>query len=296
MYGTQPEDSKWSNIFFFLVMLFIAVMCVWSIISSRKWEKKKEAMLYVYNSAQHSTEKPVATKGTDALLMQKMTDGTRSQVLQRKAYVVSYNAYYRIPNWVAWKLTAAHTRGDVRRDEMAFSEDYEADGPRVNTNDYMRSRYDRGHMCPAGDNKWDTEAMEQTFLLTNVCPQHPHLNVEDWNRLEQQTRLWARHYGAVYVVCGPIVNKQNHRTIGRHKVAVPEKFFKVVMRNNGDMAALGFIFANNGTNQPIAQRVVSVDSIEALTGMDFFSALPDEVETRIEASAKKSAWKWDRID
>ena len=99
------------------------------------------------------------------------------QVLHRKGYTTSYNATTKTPNWVAWHLTAAHTRGKQQRHEEKFMEDVDiALGRRATDNDYYNSRYDRGHMCPAGDNKWDKEAMAQSFLFTNICPQNHGLN------------------------------------------------------------------------------------------------------------------------
>ena len=92
------------------------------------------------------------------------------QILERMAYTASYNQETRCPNWVAWKLTAEHADGEVKRNSR-FYEDEEVPAPRATPADYKGSGWSRGHMCPAGDNKWDEEAMTQSFLLTNVCPQ-----------------------------------------------------------------------------------------------------------------------------
>ena len=77
------------------------------------------------------------------------------QILKRKGYTVSYNSETKNPNWVAWHLTKSHTYGSFQRREEVFSEDESVKAPRATNNDYFNSRYDRGHMCPAGDNKWD---------------------------------------------------------------------------------------------------------------------------------------------
>ena len=125
------------------------------------------------------------------------------QILRRKGYITSYNKETRNPNWVAWHLTKSHTYGKNQRSAEVFTEDTDVT-PRATDADYYNSRYDRGHMCPAGDNKWDATAMRESFLFTNICPQNHALNKYEWNNLEIKCREWARKYGAVDIVCGPV--------------------------------------------------------------------------------------------
>ena len=132
-----------------------------------------------------------APAGDEALLMQQVPKECAQQILRRVGYVVSYNPDNRIPNWVAWQLTESHTTGPYKRTGIGFQADSEAKGVQVTTFDYSRSGYDRGHMCPSGDNKWDKTAQEQSFLMTNICPQNHNLNVGDWNEMENQCRKWA---------------------------------------------------------------------------------------------------------
>ncbi len=211
------------------------------------------------------------------------------QILQRKGYTTSYNRNTKNPNWVAWHLTREHTRGQNQRKQMMFTEDMDVT-PRATNNDYYNSRFDRGHMCPAGDNKWDKEAMAQSFLFTNICPQNHGLNKYEWNDLEIKCREWAREYGAIDIVCGPIYEADNQRTIGKNKVWVPVAFFKVILCRKGAPKAIGFIYRNEGKHQTPQEAVRTVDEIEALTGIDFFPALDDATEKRIEASAQLNAW------
>ena len=213
------------------------------------------------------------------------------QILHRKGYTTSYNQDTKTPNWVAWHLTESHTRGSYQRKNEVFSEDEDVKGRRATNMDYYNSRYDRGHMCPAGDNKWDKQAMSQSFLFTNICPQNHGLNKYEWNDLEILCREWARKYGAVDIVCGPVYYPQeNQRTIGKNKVRVPHAFFKVILCRQGKPKAIGFIYRNEGVKQPMANAVRSVDEIERLVKMDFFPALDDATESRIEREARLSDW------
>lgn len=226
------------------------------------------------------------------ILIQRMPEGKPDKLIQRKAYTTSYNHENRTPNWVAWTLTREHSAGAQRRDNMRFEEDPEVKTPRATFQDYYNTRFDRGHMCPAGDNKWDKEAMAQTFLMTNICPQDHGLNNEDWNELEKQCRTWARRYGAVTIVCGPIFSGDvQPRFIGKNKVRVPDRFFKIVYCAEPKPCTLAFIFHNNGKSQPWRQQLCTVDEVEALTGIDFFPALPDHIENQIEAEAFLRDWQ-----
>lgn len=204
-------------------------------------------------------------------------------VLHRTGYTVSYNVYYKNPNWVAWELTREETKGETDRYDK-FMPDPDLPEPRVVHKDYTRSGYDRGHMAPAADMKWSKQAMIESFYMSNICPQVGNLNRGDWNDLEELCRDWAEKYGRIYIACGPIFDSKSPKRIGEHKVAVPDRFFKVILiYNRKNPIAMGFIFKNIARSQDIEKYMVTVDSVENVTGMDFFSKLPDDVENRIES-------------
>lgn len=211
-------------------------------------------------------------------------------ILRRAGYTTEYDASNKIPRWVAWCLTSNHVTGSYKRDGKKFMEDEDVPAPRATHFDYIQSGYDRGHMCPSGDCKWSELAQEQSFLLTNICPQNPNLNRGDWNELEQQCRAWAEKYGAVYIVCGPVLMNSRHKRIGKNKVTVPEAFFKVVLRMEPEPCAIGFIYRNTDGDRPKDSYVNSVDQVERITKLDFFHNLPDEIENKIEKTADISKW------
>lgn len=215
------------------------------------------------------------------------------QRLQRMAYVNSFNTKTLQPNWVAWRLTREHTKGNLKRDRVKFMEDEDvAQAYRVTTFDYNRSGYDRGHMCPAGDNKWNSKALNQCFLMTNICPQGHQLNAGDWNDLEIQCRGWARRYGEIYIICGPIFRGSGQRKIGRkaRRVTVPDAFFKVVVCLKGQPKGIGFIYENEDGHRPMSHYVRSIDDVERITGYDFLAGLPDQTERALERSSDLKAW------
>ena len=117
------------------------------------------------------------------------------------------------------------------------------------------------------------------------------MNKDSWNDLEKQCRNWAKEYGAIDIVCGPIFygNAQD-KTIGRNKVSVPDAFYKVVLCRKGNPKAIGFIYKNRGDRQSMSDCACTVDEVERVTGINFFPALNDDVEDRIEANAKLGDW------
>ena len=212
-------------------------------------------------------------------------------VIQRKAYVVSYNAEMLIPNWVAWELTAEHADGPWPRDHHYY-EDTSVAEPRCTVDDYYgigSVGLSHGHMCPAGDCKWDSVAMAETNLLTNICPQESGLNSGMWNQIEQACRRWAVRPGHIYIVCGPLLYRQEHLTIGDHNIVVPEAFFKVILRLGDDPACIGYVM-KNGSRGKKKSYVNSLSQVERITGYRFFPNMSDTIRIQIEDIADEDMW------
>ena len=216
--------------------------------------------------------------------------GVSEQIIKKKSYIASYNKDTKIANWVAWHLTSEHTEGSIGRGNM-FHEDEEVPSPKATVEDYKGSGWSRGHMCPAGDNKWDAEAMYQSFSLINVCPQNASLNSGLWNSLEIDCRNWAKRFHDIYVICGPVFFQQNHEVIGFNEIYVPEAFFKVVLCLNGKPKGLGVIVKNTAGNKKKDIYYNSIDQVERITGMDFFPLLSDDVEDEVESNLDMDMWK-----
>lgn len=205
------------------------------------------------------------------------------QTIYHIGYTVSYDADFKTPQWVAWQLTSEKANGSTPRYNK-FKADPEVIGAKAYPKDYTNSGYDRGHMAPAGDMKWSEEAMRESFYMTNICPQNRNLNRGDWKDLEEQERYWAIRYGSVSIAAGPIYYTRSPQRIGANNVAVPDAFFKVLLVDYPKSPkAYGFIFKNTAGSHPLSYYQLTVDEVEEVTGMDFFSALPDPIENKIEA-------------
>ncbi len=230
---------------------------------------------------------------SSALEIPKLTQSMPEQILTHMAYTASYNYKTKNANWVAWHLTADHTDGPYTRKGIPYAVDDEIKGDRQELTDWynLDLPLDHGHLCPAGDNKWDKTAMTETFLLSNICPQDRELNGGNWERLENRCRQWARYYGDLYIATGPIFYSNRPQTIG-NGVAIPDAFFKVALCMSDKPKALGFIYPNEGTRHEMDYYVLTVDEVEEVTGIDFFHYLPDSIEVEVEAQADLQQWRY----
>lgn len=239
------------------------------------------------SSASHSVQVPEKVE----LPAQRAEDAL---IIVHTGYTLSYNTSTNCPNWVAWELTDDEVAGA----EASRSNDFRGDPEvpvrnRVQTTDYKGTGYDRGHMCPAADMKWSIDAMSECFYMSNICPQVPVLNQRWWEHVESACRRWASREGRIYICCGPFFEPHKRpATIGRDvKVRVPDGFFKVVLSlRPGQEKAIGFVYRNNDERQTMEDAATTVDEVEHLTGMDFFSSLEDETENALEASYDLRAW------
>ena len=222
----------------------------------------------------------------------KCNNNYNEQLIEHIGYTVSYNTQWNLPNWVAYELTAEEVQGTEERNDK-FTADPCISSNAVISSDYTRSGYDRGHMAPAADMKWSKQAMEESFYMTNICPQIHNINAGDWKDLENLARDMAVNYGSIYICCGPIVTENDTFTIGNErKIRVPSEFFKAFLRRktDGSWCSIGFIMPNKAGNYPLLSYVVPVDSIENKINFDLFFNLPDSIENEIEANFDIRDW------
>ena len=219
-----------------------------------------------------------------------ITEERSDRVITHKGYTVSYNYDWKIPNWVAYELTDWEVQGEVPRYDRFKPDPMVPQGATATTNDYKHSGYDRGHMAPAADMKWDEQVMKESFYLSNICPQNPNLNGGVWKDLEEQVRDLASQKGKIFVVCGPIVNDISN-TIGENKVVVPQAFYKVLLQEeNGEIHTIGFVYENVSGRKPMSTYAMTVDEVEKLTNIDFFPSLPNKIENKVESEVDFSQW------
>ena len=215
-----------------------------------------------------------------------------NEIIEHMGFTLSYNPSRRIPNWVAYELLDSELYGDFERADE-FKPDPSFKGRQAYDSDYRGSGWDRGHMAPSADMKWSSQVQEECFYLTNICPQNHNLNAGVWNDLEKRVRAEARYYKRLWVVCGPVVGRNKHGSIGQNKVTVPDGFFKALLtrRAEGDYISIGFYFPNEAGREPLSSYAMSVNDLEELVGMDLFYHLDPAVQESVESVFNPSDWK-----
>lgn len=210
----------------------------------------------------------------------------KGQLVEKTYFAFSYVEEHEQAEWVAYVLTDKMTINNVKRNNN-FREDYEITTGSASLSDYRGSGYDRGHMCPGGDMYFNYKAMDETFVLSNMSPQIGEgFNRDIWRLLEMRVREIAREEKELVVVTGPVF-KNNIRTIGYNKVTVPGYYYKVVLDLTGTKKMYAWLLPHKYLNgHSYDEYKVSVDKVEQETGIDFFSALPDELEESLEAQVQ----------
>lgn len=212
-------------------------------------------------------------------------------VIAYSGFTVSYNHKTLIPNWVAYELTAEDLEVRYASKSSSFSMDMNLQGRQAMREDYSHSGWDKGHMAPKADMRWSEQAYWESHYFTNICPQDHGLNAGDWNSLEKKIREWAMKYGKVYVVCGPIIDEAKYGTIGRNRVAIPDKFFKAVLVNDGgSYSAVAYVMENNSKHHNLKNYIYTVDELEAMIGRNLFEALDAIGGETVEGSVKEETW------
>lgn len=236
-----------------------------------------------------SADIPAPTCQTDSLLRVE----TPLKDLQYKAYTgfnLAFSPDNHTPAWCAWELLGSETEGDQSRARNKFWTDRDIKGC-PDTRDYSNSGFDRGHIVPAADQKWSPDAMTDCFSMANICPQNPGLNRGVWQTLEKMERRWARRDSAIIIIAGPIYTQSDRLRIGHSRVRVPSAFFKAFLcTTSAPPTTIAFIFPNTTVLGNIADFAMPVDQLEKITGYDLFAALPDSIETEIEATASFRQW------
>lgn len=210
-------------------------------------------------------------------------------LVKHSYYLLSYNEMYEQANWVYYSLTDSMILNGGEERSNSFKMDKLVPTESAKSSDYTKSGYDRGHLCPAADMGFNTVAMQESFLMSNISPQTPDFNRGIWKELESTVREWAKKERRIYVVTGPVF-KDNKGSIGKEEVIVPGYYFKVIYDVTDQTKMIAFVLPNEKSDRPLTDFVVSTDEVEKLTGFDFFSQLSDNVESNLESKVELAGW------
>ena len=221
---------------------------------------------------------------------QTFTFPKNEEVKQRAGYYYNFNNERKVSNWIGYTLT----REDVVGTEpslVIFHKD-SSESKCAKGTDYGNHSFALGTLKPRSSARNSRLEMKAVHNMLNVVPMNRELCRGSWRILDNMIAGWAVIFDSLYVVTGPVFNAQDSRVVGDYKVNVPDKLFKVVLVKNGlDLGAIAFLIPNNETGNAINQYSMSVDSLESITGYDFFSELPEYLEVFIEEKVNIGMWK-----
>lgn len=259
-----------------ILIAILTVGCIWA--ARRLSQKNDETNLT-----------PITTQASE-LEHVVIPDNMPAQFKQYEGFTVNFNASNRTANYVSWELLGSETDGSSTRSSEKFWQDEDIKNcPK--TSDYTRSGYDRGHLYPAADAKWNSQSMNHCFTMANITPQAHALNGGAWKTLEDKERLWAKRDSALIIIAGPIYQPDDNLRIGNAGVRVPSAYFKVLLAPYLEKPrAIAFVYPNSHCPGNMQNYAQSVDYVESITGFDFFSALPDNVENEIESNYSFKEW------
>jgi len=219
--------------------------------------------------------------------------------LNLKYYTQSYSRSKAIPNWVSWHLDATTTtRVAERMDNFAGFSELPPDFFMATSSSYTGSGFDRGHNCPSADRSSSPAANSATFLMTNMVPQAPKNNQRTWANFEAYLRSLVDQGNEIYIIMGNygsggIGSKGPAKTIANGNIAVPAHLWKVAVvlpqgnrdlsRVNASTRVIAISTANvNAVDADWRKYLVTVNAIEAATGYDLLTSLPERLQTILE--------------
>lgn len=212
---------------------------------------------------------------------------TSDTILSYTGFDLGYNEQFEQAAWVAYVLTREEIEsGTIERTDNFRADTFIVSGSAA-PSDYRGSGFDRGHLAPAGDMKWDQLAMSQSFLMSNMSPQVPAFNRGIWRKLETEVRNWALEKDSLYVITGPLFSPSDS-LIGENGVGVPGYYFKVLVDlSPPEHDMIAFLLPNSRSSEELLTFAIPVDSLEQISGYDFFGEAPDQeviewLEGRIE--------------
>lgn len=212
---------------------------------------------------------------------QKNKSTEKKEIIKHKYYTLQYSEEHEQALYIKYKLKKTTLETQKVKRQNNFRTDNKIKTTSAETSDYKNSGYDRGHLLPSADRLFSKEANSETFIMSNISPQTEEFNRISWLSLEKQVRRWAIKFDSVEVITAGVLTG-GLETIGQNKVSVPNYFYKII-RTYNNKNTIAFVMPNKKTKH-ISNYVVSIDSIENLTGLDFLQGITNEdfIESQVQ--------------
>ncbi len=245
------------------------------------------ALLWKCHATPTGDARPLTAARCDSLLCHRVP---HTSVLRYEGFTAYFDPAIHMSRCVTYLLTPGHLEGDAQRTDLFMADSAVAGCPQPDA--YAGTALHRGHLAPAADMRWSQRALQQTFLMTNICPQHASLNEGGWANLEQKCREWAERDRALVVACGPVLERGLDTIPHSGGIPLPRRYFKVVMAPQASPGrAIAFVYPNSeAAGGALRRYATTVDSVERLTGIDFFTLLPPGEQQQFESYANLQRW------
>ena len=219
------------------------------------------------------------------------------RILRNHGFTVGYSDLRGNPLWVMYALTPVPPDAPRVKRPNRFETDWRS-LTRIGHDDYARSGYDRGHNAPnyAMSSLNGSAGQADSFLMTNISPQKTLLNQKLWQRLEEvEISFFAKNFGKVWVITGPIFGQNSQRLSTSWRVEVPTAFYKIYVTEptrTHPMLALAFVVPQTVKGkEPLTQFVTRIKDVQAQTGLDFLVDLDDKTEAYLESTIDVDSWQ-----
>jgi len=209
-------------------------------------------------------------------------------VLDYQGFVLEFDTASRNARWVCYLLCEAN-RGDGVERASNFRMDRRLGDYSPRDAAYRNSGYDRGHLAPAADMSYSTEAMYDSFFLSNASPQVPGFNRGIWKRLEEQVRSFAIEKDSIWIVTGPILH-DNLPLMGDSPIRIPELFYKAIYKPASEPQGIAFVMRNVSATGDLQAYAITIDSLERLSGINFFPYLNEAERRKVQSSINLAFW------
>lgn len=208
----------------------------------------------------------------------------------RNDYSFYFNRSTKLVDWLGYTVSKSDVDA-IDKPLRVFHKDSVEEFCPTNK-DYEKYAYTKGLLKPRSASRGNSKSMYAAHNLLNVAPMDLAMYKGAWRVLDNMIAGWAVIFDSVHVVTGPVFTSDKPERIGDAQIRVPDAFYKVVLVRNGlDLNAIGFIIPNNSSANELQQYSMPIDSVEKVTGLDFFAALPDYLEMFTEEKFDASLWK-----
>ncbi len=228
-------------------------------------------------------------------------DASDDFIVRRNEYTSSFSPIRNTPNWVSYNLDASQFGGEDRCDCFTYDPALPANFTRYNTADYTGAAaingfgIDRGHLARSADRTSASLDNAHTYYFSNIIPQASEVNQGPWAIMENFLGDAARQQNReVYIIAGVAGSRGTVKNEG--VITIPAFVWKVAVllpRNEGlanvvtgaepEIIAVVIPNSRDGLNADWTTYRTTVDSVEALSGYDLLSLLPDAIETQLES-------------